>query len=243
MRFCVIGDIHGRDSWIDLIEKNEDCHFVFLGDYCDPYDDNIDDNDSLVNLNLIINYKKSHPDNVTLIIGNHDVQYIYYPHYKTSERDRNEKLKETVKVFQENKDLFQFAYQKENHLFVHAGVSVYWYDEFLRLLDIFGLKDKSNLADVLNNMGNDEIGRETLMMTSFWRGGKNSIGGPLWADMRELEIPLEGIHQYTGHNKVQNIWTKGDKTSSITFCDILSTRKKSRVKSAPTTRFNFSALL
>ena len=230
MRFCIIGDIHGRDSWMDLVEKNKDCHFVFLGDYCDPYDYDIDDSEALVNLNLIINYKKYHPDNVTLIIGNHDVQYIHYPYFGTSERDKNEKLKETIKVFQENKDLFQFAYQKDNHLFVHAGVSVWWYDEFPRLLDTFGLeKDKSNLAEVLNKMGNDEFGRDVLMLISSWRGGENAIGGPLWADMRELEVPLEGIHQYLGHNKVQNIWTKGDKKSSITFCDVLSSRKKSLI--------------
>jgi len=228
MRFCVIGDIHGRDSWKDLVEKNKDCHIIFLGDYCDPYDYDIDDSDALINLNSIINYKTSNPDNVTLIKGNHDVQYLYYPSYGSRERDKNEKLKETIKLFQKNKDLFQFAYQKDNHLFVHAGVSVHWFDEFQRLLDVFGLeKDKSNLAEVLNKMGDDEIGRETLMMVSSWRGGKCEIGGPLWTDIRELEEPLENIHQYTGHNIVQNIWTKGDKTSSITFCDVLSSRKKS----------------
>lgn len=227
MRFCIIGDIHGRDSWMDLVEQNKGSHFIFLGDYCDPYDYKIDDNEALINLNMIINYKKSHLDNVTLLIGNHDIQYIYYPDYATSNRNQNEKLKETIKVFQENKDLFQFAYQKDNHLFVHAGVSIWWYDEFSRLLDSFGLiKDNSNLADVLNNMGNDRIGRDTLMMISYWRGGEHAIGGPLWADMRELEIPLDGVHQYLGHNKVSNIYSVGDKNSSNTFCDVLSSRKK-----------------
>jgi len=227
MRFCVIGDIHGRDSWMDFVGENKDTHFIFLGDYCDPYDNKIDDSDALVNLNLIINYKKSHPDNVTLLIGNHDAQYMWYPKYHTSSVNYNERLKETIKVFQKNKSLFQFALQRDNHIFVHAGISVWWYDEHIEVLKYFGLKeDNSNLAEVLNDIGNDDKWRDILMQVSSWRGGDSYIGGPTWADKRELEEPLENIHQYVGHNKVQNIWTKGDKISSITFCDILSVRKK-----------------
>lgn len=227
MRFCVIGDIHGRDFWKDFIEENKGSHFIFLGDYCDPYDEDIGDSDALENLKFIIDYKKSQPGNVTLLIGNHDMQYIYYPEYPTSRIRSNKKLKETIDVFQENKELFQIAYQKGSYLFIHAGVSVHWFDEFERYFDRFGFKrDKSNLAEVLNKMYDIDLGRKFLMMISSFRGGEHEISGPLWVDKRELEETLENIHQYVGHNIVQNIWTKGDKTGSITFCDVLSSRKK-----------------
>lgn len=225
MRFCVIGDIHGRDYWLKFIKENENSHIVFLGDYCDPHGlSEISDDQALENLKLIVDYKELHPDNVTLLIGNHDVPYIYYPSFGI--RD-DVKLKDTVDFFQKNKNLFQFAYQKENHLFVHAGVSTWWCEQFTGLLYDFGLlADKSNLADVLNNMADDDLGRKMLMMVSSFRGGEHEISGPLWSDKRELETPLYGMHQYVGHNIVDNIWTKGDKKSSITFCDVLSRRKK-----------------
>ena len=34
----VIGDVHGRTSWKQIVDKHPGCRLVFLGDYCDPYE-------------------------------------------------------------------------------------------------------------------------------------------------------------------------------------------------------------
>lgn len=228
MGFVVIGDIHGRDVWMNFVNKHKGSHFIFLGDYVDPYED-IDDYEALINLNIILNYKKSHPNNVTLLIGNHDIQYIDYPKYATSALHFNEKILETTKVFKANKKHFQFAYQKGDKLFVHGGVINSWFNKYKDLLEFFGLKeDNSNLGDVLNDVGGDSKWRSVLMDISYLRKGYHDFSGPLWADRYELfDDTLDGIKQYVGHNKMANIWTKRNKNGgSITFCDVLAVKEE-----------------
>ena len=70
----VIGDVHGRTSWKQIVDKHPGCRLVFLGDYCDPYE-KIPGEAVLENLMEIIRLKQAHPDDVILLLGNHDVHY------------------------------------------------------------------------------------------------------------------------------------------------------------------------
>jgi predicted MPP superfamily phosphohydrolase len=232
MKFVIIGDVHGRDYWMDFVQENKGAHFVFLGDYVDPYDEDISNLDALVNLQMIVNYKKKHQNNVTLLIGNHDAQYLFYPKFATGVLMNNEKIIETIRFFRKNKQYFQFAYQKGDNLFTHAGVSHYWYRHYEDLFYYYGLeKDKSNFADCLNKMGDDNRWRESLMDISSLRGGSEPFGGPNWADKKELfDAGVNGLHQFVGHNMMPNVWTTGTKNASITFCDVQQTRKKCLIK-------------
>ena len=54
----IIGDIHGRSVWKDLVIP--EAINVFLGDYFDPYD-NILKDDLVSNFEAIIQYKKDNP--------------------------------------------------------------------------------------------------------------------------------------------------------------------------------------
>ena len=71
--YNIIGDIHGRDAWKRLVD--ESCINIFVGDYFDPYD-NIHFMDLQFNFMEIIEYKKKHPENVVLLYGNHDYEYL-----------------------------------------------------------------------------------------------------------------------------------------------------------------------
>ena len=130
-------------------------------------------------------------------------------------------------LFNINKHLFQYAYQVENHLFTHAGISNGWFDLFSDNLKTLGLnEDKSNLADVLNIMGNDKLGNRILNSVGYIRGGDCNSGGITWADYSETQRDfLIGMHQYVGHSKVKSIHTEiMDKVEgSITYCDVLAT--------------------
>ena len=71
----VIGDVHGLTTWKDVVKNHQGSQFVFLGDYCDPYED-IEPDELIKNLRSIIQFKKRHPNDVILLLGNHDMHYL-----------------------------------------------------------------------------------------------------------------------------------------------------------------------
>ena len=128
MIYNLIGDIHGRDSWKELVQDN--VINIFVGDYFDPYVDydDIPFEKCKENFLEIIEYKKQHPETI-LLIGNHDNAYLHHP--GDNNRYVHEYREEICKIFEDNKDLFQIAYSIENKALVtHAGVSYVWYERF-----------------------------------------------------------------------------------------------------------------
>lgn len=123
MKYNIIGDIHGRTGWKDLVR--EDCINIFVGDYFSPYEP-IKFEDQQNNFMDIIMYKVNHPETV-LLIGNHDEDHWHiHEHYSRYDAFHFIDIKT---LFEENKDFFQIAYSIENKALVtHAGVSLIWYD-------------------------------------------------------------------------------------------------------------------
>lgn len=70
MKTLVIGDVHGRLCWPDIIEKESPDKVVFLGDYVSTHH-LISSDQQLSNLEDILNYKEENPDKVVLLRGNH----------------------------------------------------------------------------------------------------------------------------------------------------------------------------
>ena len=232
MLYTCVGDTHGRKSWKSIVDKNKENNIIFLGDYVDPYrSEKIGELAAIRNLEAIIEFKKSN-DKVTLLIGNHDAQYLFYPNFRTSALSRSKYFDEIIKLFQDNKNLFQYAVQKNKYLITHAGVSNGWFNQNLRLFKYFELNDDmSNIGEVLNKIGRDPKWRIVLGAISFYRGGDDNFGGITWADKREIEDDyLTGFHQIVGHNKIKEIIKFGDDISSITFIDCLW-NKESKIKS------------
>lgn len=125
MKYNVIGDIHGRTSWKDLVI--DDGINIFVGDYFSPYDKTCTFENCLNNFLEIIEFKKQRPETV-LLLGNHDAdhwQWLEYGEQMTRHHYHNEsKIKE---VFEANADMFQIAYSAGNqYLITHAGVSMIW---------------------------------------------------------------------------------------------------------------------
>ena len=69
MKILVLGDIHGRTIWKDIIEKESPDKIIFLGDYVSTHD-NISADQQLSNLNNILDYKEESSDKVILLRGN-----------------------------------------------------------------------------------------------------------------------------------------------------------------------------
>src|SRR5580704_9577331 len=108
MKHLVIGDLHGKDCWKD-VNFNAYDKIVFIGDYVDHW--NLADRVISRNLIRVIDLKKKHPDKVELLLGNHDVQYLHYPHFLCS-GFRPEMQRLLTDVFNVNRHLFKVAYQR-----------------------------------------------------------------------------------------------------------------------------------
>ena len=218
MHIVAIGDVHGRDTWKDTKDSEAD-QIVFIGDYVDPHRP-IPDFEVIRNFEEIIDYKKDHPERVTLLLGNHDAQYLHYPLYRCSGHRAD--LQETLGgLFRDNQELFQIAWQHERYLFTHAGVSQGWYDRHLTTLDKF---NGSSLAAKLNEIYDSEY-RDILFEVGSERGGWHSYGGPIWADQAETQFNfVDGFHQIVGHSRVRDFEYYGDENASITYIDVGDTQ-------------------
>lgn len=128
MTYNIIGDIHGRANWKDIIK--EDAINIFIGDYFSPYpDENISYVECKANFLDIIQYKKEHMDTTILLVGNHDAEYWHFTE-QYSRHDYEHKF-EIRQLFEDNKDLFVISYAIEDKAIVtHAGVSYVWYEYY-----------------------------------------------------------------------------------------------------------------
>ena len=74
----VIGDIHGRDTWKDIVKRHPNAYkFVFVGDFFDSFKLSVEV--MLNNFKEISDFKKENPDKVILLCGNHDFHYLKCP--------------------------------------------------------------------------------------------------------------------------------------------------------------------
>ncbi len=214
MKILSIGDIHGSTQWKDIINLKLDQDLtIFVGDYVDHWTYS---NDQICN-NLIdlIEFKKHNLDKVILLLGNHDLQYLFSFESFGCSGYRPEMYFGLHKIFNDNKDLFQVAYQYKNYLWTHAGISDGWRKIFHSEITADNLNEEFNTSGIYSCIY--DVGKR--------RGGPNIIGGIFWADFRETYCQyIEGLHQIVGHTKIDKIEKYGDENGSIRFIDVLENK-------------------
>ena len=225
----IIGDIHGRSGWKDLVMP--EAINVFLGDYFDPYD-NIPKDDLVSNFEAIIQYKKDNPQTV-LLLGNHDYHYLFdgevYSRYSVQN-------KETFKsLLTKNLDLFQIAYYNEEHkvLCTHAGVTETWYMAYMHPEDKEILDSPQDIESNINNLFKSNpkaFGFDFNARDFFECYGDDITHGPLWVRPESLlynnifNKTKYKVKQAVGHTQFSNIQDVKD----ISFCDCLGIVNKSK---------------
>lgn len=213
-KIVVIGDVHGLNLWEQVVEKHPGCKYVFLGDYNDPYGNVITDKEVLDNFRRLIDFKITHEKDVILLLGNHDMHYVDVELAPLCSRFSVNLSFELMMLFDKYRNLFQYAYQLNNLLFTHAGVTENWFAE------VFHSDSRKDVAMLLNSCtGHQE---EALHHCGVGRGGSHAYGGICWANKTEFENPLGGYVQVVGHNRVRNIeeWN-GKNGAKVLFCDCL----------------------
>ena len=222
--YNVIGDVHGRTSWKNLVD--EECINIFVGDFFDPYE-RIHFMDLQYNYLEIIEYKKSHPDNVVLLYGNHDYEYLPGIREESNRYDsRNAEM--ITWLLMENADLFEgVAYAiGEDHLVTHAGVTTQWKEKYLPEVDDIS---PSAMAAAIN-----ELWRNNKDAFSFWENagpsdyyGTSPQHSPIW--VRPTSLCLHNLYKGTPIKQVVGHTQKKDisEIENVVFVDCLGTVAKS----------------
>ena len=200
MKTLIIPDVHGREFWKKYINEEYD-HIIFLGDYLDPYLGESTPEKSIEIFKEIIELKNKNPDLVTLLLGNHDLPYYSIEYAKSLSylcRHDYENKEEIANIFETNKEKFQIAWQCENSklgkvLFTHAGVTNTFKEicglDSEQINNFFFNENTSNIPNIVG-----------LATVSWYRGGYNTSGSPVWADVREhINYPVTEVFQIFGH--------------------------------------------
>lgn len=203
----IIPDVHGRDFWRwTIAQRKEEDTIVFLGDYLDPYEDEwIYWSDAYKGLLDIIALKQENPEKVMLLLGNHDLHYIF-PSLRGS-RYNEYQAEKIRKTFLDNLDYFQMAAECEidgqRFLFTHAGVNKAWVEKYA---DLFGSVDTVT-AETFNQLMFKETFVEALGDISSLRWRSDRAGSMVWADVEEFEwseARLPDVIQVFGHTLQDN---------------------------------------
>ena len=193
MKILVLPDIHGRRFWENAVENIDSCDKVlFLGDYLDPYDfEDILVRKAIDNFRKIIDFAKSLPSKVVMLLGNHDMPY-YSDDYRALShyhcRWSGEWHYVIKGIFEENNQLFKIAHVEDNVLFTHAGCNKQW----LKSLETVP-NSLCDLETMLNNLVNSKEGLRLLYMVSSYRGGDDDAGSCIWAHVDEIANDYDGL--------------------------------------------------
>ena len=206
-KILVLPDIHGRDFWkgacedIDSFDK-----VIFLGDYFDPYDfEGIIVTTAIENFKEILNLKQYNKDKVVLLLGNHDLPYMFDEYYNLSNyhcRHSEEYHDAIGGMLRSNAHLFALSCVVDNILFSHAGVQSHWFIETFH----HQTTDTNEISRLLNTLTDSIEGLRALYRISYFRGGSDIYGSCVWADVDEMITnasdstnPLREIRQVFAH--------------------------------------------
>lgn len=197
-KVIAIGDTHGRDIWKKILDKEKTFDkWIFVGDYFDSFDINVAN--QIINFRNIIEFKRNNPDKVITLIGNHDFHYTSACIDSYSGFNHNTLFNMKSELDNLIKDgTLTVAYQIDNFLFTHAGVTKTWCNEN-------GI-DTDDLVNSLNDyliykpiVYNFRVGNN---MSPY---GDDVTQGPLW--VRPLSLLNDGLDyiHVVGHTTKKNI--------------------------------------
>jgi hypothetical protein len=196
-KILIVPDVHGRKFWHKAEEMIDEVdQVVFLGDYLDPYPhEGITFDDAIEEFLKILSFKEKYGDKVILLVGNHDMHYIK-TEFMDCTRLNYQKRQDIHELYQKHLNKFSLVFQYEDTwVFSHAGVYLDWLKS-----------NQLSIDDLLDFKTFLKEQWETLEDFSFYRGGWNSTGSCVWADIRESvkSTVLPGYHHIVGHTQLES---------------------------------------
>ena len=216
MKILVLGDIHGRPIYKDIIKKESPDQVIFLGDFASSHE-NISPNKQIEEFDWAIDYKNQHP-NTIILRGNHDCEAMGY-HWAECypKAEGYDMWAERKQIWLDNT---QWIYIDEDlkTIFSHAGVSQIWMDDS-RIKSVYEI----------NNLEPSEL-FGFIPESSFDTYGNSVTQPPTWIRPQSLcKCNVREWDQVVGHTQVTtdiiNIRKATKKNRNIWLCDALSLSK------------------
>ena len=228
-RIVILGDIHGRTVWKDIIAKEQPDQVIFLGDYVSTHED-VSDEQQVENLKDILRYKDEFPETI-LLRGNHDMQHLGYESIEISGYFPGVALE-----MEQLKDEFlaktQWIHVMGNIVFSHAGISQAWLEANGLTLDVINSLDPSGL-----------FGFNTSDPHDF--SGNSPEQPPTW--IRPMALIGEMIPDYdqvVGHTPVEHCFNVKDVIADTPYnlwlCDALDQGAYLRIENGVITEQNIN---
>lgn len=144
-KYLVIGDLHCRSVWKDIVAKEDYDKVIFLGDYTVPREVRFEDpTDACGFLYDVLDFKDKNPDKVVLLRGNHDCQMLgyYWAHCWPQDHPKVEQYWRTNDVKNWFLKNTQWIYRIPNTNIVcsHAGCSTNFLDNAYKVMEHSGIK-------------------------------------------------------------------------------------------------------
>lgn len=210
-KYTIIGDIHGRTIWRDIVQKESDSDkIIFLGDYVSThYPNDISEDQEIEELYEILDYKEQNKDKVVLLRGNHDVEGLDYHWAKCYPKVRPQvaQYMRTVDVSGWFLNNTQWVYRipDTNIVCSHAGISNTWLENAMQYYKMIVDKNvPENIFDKINCINKIK----SCELFGFTTDNPFDIYGDSWTQpctwirpMSLNEDKLPDIVQIVGHTR------------------------------------------
>jgi len=205
MKIIAVGDIHGRETWKQVLEKEKDFDkFVFVGDYFDAFPPMTVDR-IMQTFQEILEFKEQNEDRVHLLMGNHDFQY-------TPLSGGTERYSGYNPITQSHLDamigwwsVLEPAFQYEDVLFSHAGLTntfaAHW-----------GMPKfaAANAAYEITKLFDEHPEAFKFFDGDTSRCGEHVKQSPFWVRPDTLETDMyPGLRMVVGHTHAEGVEQRG----------------------------------
>lgn len=210
MKIIAVGDVHGRDFWKKVAEKESDFDmFIFIGDYFDSF--NISPEKQQENFLEILDFKTRNEDKVKMLIGNHDMHYLPWATQQCSGFSVENLVKMTSLLSQLVKaGRMQVCWQHKNVMFSHAGFTRTWLTN-TGIFEGLPLEAEVNVQDFVNDLFLKRIELFEYQSIDTSGYGEHIAQSPLWVRPDSLKTDTGGgITQVIGHTTFDNIFAITD---------------------------------
>lgn len=224
MKYLILGDLEGRTTWKNIIEKENPDVTIFLGDYVASRVKDIGPADEISTLEELMDLKERSPQAVYLLRGNHDFNGVYYWASCYPKTDLN-----VVNWLINNRQRFekntQWIYQipDTNIICSHAGIG----EKFLENIrtHLFGTSENEYSTQFILNQINSIEPCELFGFTPY--GYQSDMSGTsitqpcTWIRPSTLSnCAINDYIQIVGHTRVSDI-RKFSEDPEIWLCDAL----------------------
>lgn len=198
MKILVLGDIHGRPFWRNIVDKEHPDLTIFLGDYVTTHELYTPEQ-QLTELKAILDFKEANPDKVIMLRGNHDLDglgYYWAACYPSAAGVQGEMSKDKAlgKRFLKNTLwIYGMNIAGKPTIFAHAGVSTEWLKQELGIE-----KFTPNTIDEINVMEpNEHFGFTGGRWDNYGTDPQQSC---VWIrPMTLIKVHVPGYDQVVGH--------------------------------------------